>query len=39
MTSTDIAALLGLILVAWTLGFTGGTLLTKYKDAINDIIR
>jgi hypothetical protein len=39
MNATDITSLLGLILVAWTLGFTAGYLFTKYKDAINDVLR
>lgn len=38
MTSTDIALFVGEIITSWTFGFTGGYLITKFRDAINATI-
>jgi len=38
MTAVDIALFLGQLVSAWTAGFTGGYLLTKFRDAMNATI-
>jgi len=35
MTTQDIVELSGWLIAAWSLGFTGGYLLTKFKHAVN----
>jgi len=35
MTGEDIAMLLGQLVAAWSLGFAGGYLLTKFREAVN----
>lgn len=35
MSTADIAAFLGYLVAAWSAGFTGGYLLTKFRDAVN----
>lgn len=38
MSTADIGLYLGKLLAAWSLGFTGGYLLTKFSDALNKIV-
>jgi len=38
MTTGDIALYVGLLVSSWAIGFTGGYLLTKFKDALNSIV-
>ena len=38
MSSGDIALFLGQLVSAWSLGWTGGYLLTKFRDAMNATI-
>jgi hypothetical protein len=35
MSAGDIAEYIGMLMGAWSLGFTGGYLLTKFRDAMN----
>lgn len=39
MSASDIGELVGICLVAWVSGFSGGYLLTRYRDAINEVVR
>lgn len=38
MTATDIALYLGYFVSAWSLGFTGGYLLTTFRDALKQAV-
>lgn len=38
MTTQDIVEILGYLVTAWTTGFTGGYVLTKFKHAMNQIV-
>lgn len=38
MTTQDIAVLLGWLVSAWALGFSGGYVITKFKHAINQTV-
>ena len=37
MSATDIALLFGYMASAWSLGFCGGFLLTRFKDALGAV--
>lgn len=37
MTATDIALLVGQLFTAWVLGFAGGFLLTRFRDAVDAV--
>lgn len=37
MSSTDIALLIGQLISAWAVGFTGGFLITKFRDAMSHV--
>lgn len=39
MSAGDIAVLLGYLVSAWSVGFCGGFLLTRFKDAVSDVTR
>ena len=38
MTAQDIALYVGQLVAAWSLGFTGGYLLTKFRHAVNQVV-
>jgi len=38
MSIADIAELLGYLLSAWSVGFSGGYVLTKFKHAMNQVV-
>jgi len=38
MTIQDMTELAGWLVASWTLGFTGGYLMTKFKHAINQAV-
>lgn len=38
MTAVDIALYIGFLVSAWSLGFTGGYLITKFRDAFNFVV-
>lgn len=38
MTSADLVSFCGYLLTAWVLGFGGGFVMTRFKDAMNQIV-
>lgn len=38
MSSADIGLFLGLLVSAWSAGFSAGYIVTKFRDAINHVI-
>lgn len=38
MTSADILLYVGQLVAAWSLGFCGGYLLTKFRHAVNQVV-
>lgn len=38
MSSADIALFLGELVASWSVGFTGGYLITKVTDALNKVV-
>lgn len=38
MTTGDLALFVGLLVSSWASGFTGGYLITKFRDAFNLIV-
>ena len=38
MTDLDIALYVGKLVSSWAMGFTGGYLITKFRDAVNMIV-
>jgi len=38
MNTTQIVEILGMLTAAWTVGFSAGYVLTRFKDAINMIV-
>ena len=38
MNATDIALYVGYLVSAWSIGFSAGYLLTKFRDAINHAV-